>query len=683
MRNKTYKQKGFSLIEVMLAALVLGIGILAVSKLQTSLIRSGSDANHRAVAANIAQRKINDLRRFVYLTTTEISTPIEWDDLAVNADTGLKYPLSLAFTNIATDKGGRIQAGDISNGNDVYALSWTSDSYTYAASDSIATLAGASDDIAFKRVHVVVQWDSVGDTTNNVVSFDTIVDSYNFANTNLGSATASAGTGPQVIYNPLAAPDVIDIDVGGGKKRQTSKPLPTVLGGGDNTMVDFTVVTYHSNGSDSIADREEEFRTVDCKCELSGSTGYAYPPGHVLWDGADRDDNVLAKIEKVTATATNNNDSDAELACDACCRDHHDYDYDSDPDKSSDVTYVEGFTGSDHPHYNASGGLVSSPGTEYVESCRLKRIDGIFRVFQDWSLKDITVMERASLFDGAPLQTAYTDYQNDFILNAVTPSHTITHLRPALRSPVTMSANEVSQFEARGVYIDNVYDLNGNENPGSYLAYVASASKEDRLERIPFAEVNLSLLASWSSSDNTNVDVSNDPAITIVDPDNNYYGSYSRGLVTALVASSAEDITAAMRDDNHGLTQVSVIAPSPTILDDTVRINVGVAGTPFALTGDLPSISSWPANYPNNKNSAVFTMHITDGSGACVISNQGGYTCPVEGPWDGTLFITVTHPAGSQGQDSWSACSGDSLVYSPASPISTDPGYVFSDFSCN
>lgn len=673
MDNKTYNQRGFSLIEVMLAVLVLSIGILAVSKLQTSLIRSGSDANHRAVAASIAQKKINDLRRFIYITTSVLPTPIvEWDSLDVNSVTSLKYPVSLAFAHIETDKGGRIQAGDILSGGDTYELRWTSEDYTYPTTNSIATLAGVSDDIAFKKVHVVVQWNGVGDSINNVVSFDTILDSYSFVNTDLASTTVTPGTGgPVVKYNPLAAPDVIDIDVGDGKERQTTKPLPTVLGGGDNTMVDFTVVTYRPNGSDFIANREEEFKTVDCKCDLSASTAFAYPPGHILWDGADRDDNVLPKIDKATATETNN-DPDAELPCEICCRDHHD-------DTASAIKYVAGTTTGDHPHYKANGAVASS-GDEYVESCRLKRIDGVFRVFQDWSLKDITVMERASLTDGSPLQSDYVNYQKDFILQSVASAGTGI-AKPVLRSPVTMSTNEVSQFEARGVYIDNVYDASGNENPASYLTYVASASKIERLERIPFAEVNLSLLANWSSSDDANVDVSDDSAITLVDPDNDYYGSYSRGLVTALTALSSADITAAIRDDNHGLTQVNAIAPSPTILDDTVRINVGVAGTPFALTGDVPSISSWPAGYPNNKNNAVFTMETTQGSGVCTINNQGRYTCPVEGPWDGALSFTVTHPAGSQGQNSWNACSG-TASYSPASPISTDPGNVLSDIPC-
>jgi len=669
MNYETYKQRGFSLIEVMLAVLVLSIGILAVSKLQTSLIRSGSDANHRTVAASIAQRKINDLRRFVYLTTSEISTPIEWDSLTVNSVTSLKYPLSLAFTNIETNKGGRIQAGDILNGNDIYSLRWTSDSYTYPTTNAIAALAGVSDEIAFKRVHVVVEWDGVGNNTNNVVSFDTVVDSYSFTNSDLASTTVTAGTGPQVEYDPLAAPDVIDIDVGNGKLRQTTKPLPTVLGGGDNTVVDFTVVTY-STGGDTFANRKEEFRTVDCKCDLSSTQAYAYPPGHILWDGADRDDNLLPKIEKDTATAASN-DSDAEFICEICCRDHHD-------DDASAIKYVVGTSSGDHDHYNAAGTAVTS-GQEYIESCRLKRIDGNFRVFQDWSLKDITVMERASLVDGNQLQTDYVDYQNDFILNSVTTANAITHNKPTLRSPVSMSLNEAAQFEARGVYIDNVYDSNGDENPASYLTHVASASKTDRLEIIPFAEVNLTLLASWSSDMPSTVSVTSEVANTIVDPDNNYYGQYSRGLASALTQLTSANITAAIRDDNHGLTQVTATNPTPTNLSDTVTINVGVAGTPFQITGSFSF--SYPNDYPNNPNKGSININVI-GAGSCSISGNT-YTCDVDAPWDGQIYISVSHPAGGGGPSAYNACSGSSTIYDPVSPISADPIHVFPSFTCS
>lgn len=648
----------------MLAALVLGIGILAVSKLQTSLIRSGSDANHRAVAASIAQKKINDLRRFTYITTSDTSTAIvEWDSLDSDFDivtgTSLKHPTSLTFAHIETNKGGRIPHGDILSGNDSYNLSWTSDVYYYSSINSIATTT-ASGDPAFKKVHVVVKWDSVGDDTNNVVSFDTIIDSYDFENTSLASTVATPGTGPKAKDTPQAAPDVIKIDVGNGKLRETDKPEPTVYGG-DNTMVAFDMVTYHNDGGDFIADRREDFRTVDCTCTLSASTGYGYPPAHILWDGQNREDYVEPQINKATATATGDNDSAVTDLCNACCRDHHD-------DSGSSVKYVAGTTSGNHVHYKADG-TAASAGDDYVESCRFKRIDGVFRVFQDWDLKDIIVAERAQFADGQQLQTDYRNFVSDFVLNSVTTANVITNAKPTIRTPVSMTLGAAQQFAARGIYLDNVYDLNGNENPANYVEYVASASKTDRLDIIPFAEVNLSLLALWNSSNAANVSVTNEAANTIVDPINDYFGTYSRGWVSALTQSTSTDITATIRDNNDGFTQLT----SPplityTNLSDTVEVNVGAGSGPVTISG------SYDILFPlGNTNSPTIAIS----SGSCILPGGNTYTCSVTGPWTGTIQISVAVTTGQPIK----RCTGQSVVYSGVG-LTTNQTYNFPTFSC-
>ena len=664
MTLHTSKSRGFSLIEVMIAVLVLAIGILAVSKLQTSLLRSGSDANKRSIAANIAQKKIDDLRRFV-----EISTLDDWNDLAVNSVTSLKYPISLAFNNIADNEGGRIQPGPISSGNDVFNLSWTTDNYYYNGLNQIATTAAVAPDVSFKLAHVVVSWDGIGDDTNNVVSFDTFIHAYDLTNTTLGGSPASTGTpGPVAKYDPLGAPDVIDIDVDTGKLRQTSKPLPDVVSD-ENTLVQFEVVTYHQDGSDFIADRKEEFITASCNCELTNSdatssdmlsTGIGYTPAHALWDGVTRSDQLGNQLNKDTATETNN-DSAATNLCVVCCRDHHDH-------TSSPIKYVEGTTSGNHPHYKADGS-IATVGEEYVESCRLKRIDGVFRAFQDWNLKDITVMDRASLADGNQLQTDYVDYQKNFILNNVA-SVGGTPTKPALRSPVSMTLGAQQQLEARGIYIDNVYDVGGNPNPASYLTYVQSASKTDRLEVIPFAEVNLTLLAAWASDTPTNVTVTNEDADTVVDPVNDYYGTFSRGWASALnQATPGADITTTMRDDNHGLTQVVATSPSPNNLDDTLTVNVGASAGAITVSG------TYEITYPlGNTGSPTISP-----AGDCNLQgNPSTYTCSFNSPWTGTIQIAVNITTGQKTK----RCSGSSVAFG-ASGLTTNTTHNFASFACD
>ncbi|MDX2424889.1 MAG: prepilin-type N-terminal cleavage/methylation domain-containing protein [Cycloclasticus sp.] len=661
------KLQGFSLIEVLIATLVLGIGILAVAKLQGTLIRNGSDANQRTVAASIAQKKIDDLKAFSIL-----NSGYTWDQAL--ALSGSLPQTEVAYTHITgdadlatyTETGGLIlPSSSITVGPTVYSLNWTVQDYWHTTALSAATTTEPSPAPAtsdFKKVTVTVGWSNETGATQ-YISLDTVVDAYAPSLTALSDNSQNGGEPPHAFYTPEAAPDVIDIsvDLGTGKNRQTSKPLPDALktGSDSNTIVNFEVITYSPNGSDFIADRQEEFVTVDCNCNLSASSSLAYPPGHVVWDGVDRYDAVGPPTSKATATQVNNANA-ADDVCVTCCRDHHD-------DNASAIKYVAGTTSGDHSHYQANGSAASA-GQEYIESCRLKRVDGILRVFQDWSLKDITVMERASLTDGAQLLTDYVEYQKDFILQTVASAGTGLP-KPPLRSPVTMTLGAQQQLEARGIYIDNVYDLNGTENPTTYLTYIQSASNTDRLEIIPFAEVNLSLLAGWTSSNATNVSVTNEDVATISDPVNDYYGTYSRGWVTALAeAAPAADITATIRDDNDGLTQIDS-TPGPTILSDSIEINVGASAGATTISG------VYTITFPlGNTN----TPTITISSGACVLPGGNTYSCSVAGPWTGTIQLNVAVTTGQPSK----RCTGSSTVYS-ASGLSTDTTYNFPSFACN
>ena len=667
----TYKTKpqGFSLIEVMLAVLVLSVGILAVSKLQGTLIRNGSDANQRTVATSIAQRKIDDIKSFSKL---KADTGVAWSDALVAAtpQTEVAYQHITGDGDLSTytETGGLILPSDsIIVGPTVYSLNWTVQDYWHTTAALSAptitepTPAPATSD--FKNIIVTVGWVDETGTTQSI-SLDTVVDAYAPSLTELSDNSQNGGTPPSASYTPEAAPDVIDIavDLGTGKNRQTSKPLPDAVktGADSNTIVSFEVITYSPDGDNGFfADRQEEFTTVDCHCNLSASTSLGYPPGHIIWDGVDRYDNVAELMNKATATQVNNANA-AEDLCQTCCRDHHD-------DNASSVKYVTGTTSGDHPHYKADGSAAASD-EEYIESCRLKRIDGILRVFQDWSLKDITVMERNALFDGSQLQADYVAYQKDFILDTVASAGTGI-VKPTLRTPVTMTLGSQQQLEARGLYIDNVYDLSGTENPTTYLTYIQSASKTDRLDIIPFTEINLSLLAGWNSSNSGNVSVTNDAIATIADPVNNYYGTYSRGWVSALaIASPAADITATIQDGNDGLTQIG-LTPS---LSDTITINVGPSAGAITISG------TYDITFPSAK-TAIPTISIS--SGSCVLPDplfplvNNTYTCSVTAPSSETIEIAVK-VNGSPSE----RCEGSTTYIAPN--ISVDTTHNFSSFAC-
>jgi type IV pilus assembly protein PilV len=55
-------QSGFSLIEVLIAVLVLGVGLLGLALLQSISLRNGNSAAHRTQATNLAYEMIDMIR---------------------------------------------------------------------------------------------------------------------------------------------------------------------------------------------------------------------------------------------------------------------------------------------------------------------------------------------------------------------------------------------------------------------------------------------------------------------------------------------------------------------------------------------------------------------------------------------------------------------------------------------
>jgi type IV pilus modification protein PilV len=241
---------GFSLIEVMIAVLVLAVGILAVSKLQTSLLKSGSDANHRSVAASLANRKIDDLKRFAYL------------NVANSWSAALTSPTSISFNHIASNEGGLLGPGDVGIGNQVYTLNWTVSNYQFSGEGNDASISTPSN-ADMKAVHVTVSWDGPGDTTNNIVSFDTFIHGYHPL---LTAVDTSAGTlaGGDINLQTRAA-DSETFDFGNGKSFGSELIAPDVSKKGNSTVTK-TVFSIFDTSS-RVLESSDEFRTVACLCK--------------------------------------------------------------------------------------------------------------------------------------------------------------------------------------------------------------------------------------------------------------------------------------------------------------------------------------------------------------------------------------------------------------------------------
>ena len=57
------KEKGFTLIELMIAMIVLGIGILALIQMQVAAMSGNSSANQMTIATTLAQDQIEQAKK--------------------------------------------------------------------------------------------------------------------------------------------------------------------------------------------------------------------------------------------------------------------------------------------------------------------------------------------------------------------------------------------------------------------------------------------------------------------------------------------------------------------------------------------------------------------------------------------------------------------------------------------
>lgn len=92
------KQKGVSLIEILIALIILATGVVTLMKLQGDLIRGRGLTGQQSQALMIMQNKIDELRNYQVLTTTTGYTA--YDDIVSGSSvvTGDTTNYNLAWT---------------------------------------------------------------------------------------------------------------------------------------------------------------------------------------------------------------------------------------------------------------------------------------------------------------------------------------------------------------------------------------------------------------------------------------------------------------------------------------------------------------------------------------------------------------------------------------------------------
>ncbi|GAA4874015.1 type IV pilus modification PilV family protein [Ferrimonas pelagia] len=265
-------------------------------------------------------------------------------------------------------------------------------------------------------------------------------------------------------------------------------------------------------------------------------------------------------------------------------------------------------------------GDEAEEGDVYLEACRMQRINGFYRMMPDWQQIDLQLLPRTYLNDSR-VETAYLDHiqsvlttymacdgANDPVNFPNLPGCAL--VEQAVGADIdgdgvndTIPKREVTlppgthQLMARAIYMDPITEA-------IQTAYTGGGSQTN-LAALPFSEVNITLFADWqlyqcpSDSDVLSADevlddctlctdaascegvtLTSEPVETIVAPDSNYYGTYSRGLLS-IGAGLTSDYYAYVKSgqSNSGLTGLGAISPQDEVTARESVMKLNIEGT--------------------------------------------------------------------------------------------------------
>lgn len=582
------KTRGFSMIEVLIAVVVLGFGLMALAALQTSIIRSSAETKTQTVALQLAKDKVEDLRSF--------QTLAGYQALTSGNDTVTESAVNYARTWTVTRFGYQSSVG-------VFAAIANLTGATPAA-DAGGVAYTANNE--YKRVAVRVTWTDANGATQSIGIEDAIgaVSPADGAKVVLNNTGSSEPRSPRVLINdPSLIVGVIPIAVGNGTETAATNPKPEIAGNNNNQRVvetRFDVLTY-AGLNDNTAQVQSRVETVvvGCTCTTSNpGADISYRPTY--WNGFRYAVPSMAKTyttPKARAATLANNAPPQSQYCNACCRDHHDPAGEDgpkfDPRRST------------HTHYKIVNGALVEAGAndDYVEACRLIRVDGIFRVAADMNNDYFNLLRARN--DGtsgayAPTSTATTNYQNivlDYLgarivnqgspsaFNTLLTSSAVQQLEAArsINDPESISiqlSNDFKWLHSRGLFIDYLEPeaIDKITNAKSACNTSVTTLQSCVLKYVPFTSINLSELTNWSPTSGTQLVVTNadfENSVTQADP--------VRGKVVPgsnPTNNSNQTASSSIFSSNSGVALLSyTIDPDETTLNDRQVFAIG-GGTP-------------------------------------------------------------------------------------------------------
>ena len=601
--NTARAMRGFSLLEVLVAVVVLAVGLLALASLQGSLTRSAADAKVRARVAAMLSARMDQLRLGGYGALPATNTPIT--TTSTEAD-GCDPASTDGWIDCT-----RAQAA-------LGSLTVAQVVQTFAGAAVFTESVPSGPNAAqFRRVTLTATWN---DATGGNRLLGIASDISALALTNIlvpppDDLTTGVG-GPIVRTIDPATAGVIPIALGVDSTSATSNPVPELVGQQNNQQIvgtRFTVLNYTPpvDGAVVIQKRFEN-EVIKCRCQY-GAGGEnlpeIYQAAHwpAIWTGQRYDLHAPADPAPGETFAAGPAPGVLQSPlCQECCRDHHDTGDDGvvrfDPERGDGAV----------SKYDADGAGLLAPVANtttatYVDACRVIRVDGFWRTASDMYARQYGLLETQPVADvaaksGLPTDDAvdvYTGFVKGFLSKydggSGTPSadgqaaFDATAGIDAATIVIDPASNTDHRYlHGRALYVDyleeeartKLADVLADDGEGG-LCPEGTAAEDCVMPFLPFTAANLTEIARWEQVGTPGILNINSGNLLATDP-----ALPSGGRTNGIAVGTAEN-RSSVRGSNSGIAVNAVLAAVKGIdpedndegtfadaLDDTQRFDV-------------------------------------------------------------------------------------------------------------
>jgi type IV pilus modification protein PilV len=315
--NRT-RESGFSLLEVMIAVVVLATGLLALAALQGSLTRSSAEAKVRGRVAALLSAHMDELRATQYASATTLANDGCATDLGANDWVPASFCREAGIGAITATQTVTLYSSAVGAGS---------------FSTTHTPVAGEPE---FKRVLLTATWSDAGGADHRL-AMDTQLSDLALKDSLLPNPpTTGTPTGaPLVRQDSPETAGVIPIAMGNGDSSAASNPTPELVGKNNNqTLVGtrFNVLTYTPTGSSAVIQKRFENDVIKCTCQYgAGGTNlpeiYRTAQWPAVWTGTRYEvyaPDPVADAPGQSLSSGPKSGVDQSALCTECCRDHHD-----------------------------------------------------------------------------------------------------------------------------------------------------------------------------------------------------------------------------------------------------------------------------------------------------------------------------------------------------------------------